>query len=775
MSNLFSDDVPAETILRKYKNRIRFLDYFAGGGGASKAIELAIGHGPMVAINHDANAIKMHAANHPDTWHVRKDVFEADPTDISNGYDIDAAWFSPDCRHFSRAKGKVPVSKKIRGLAWVVIRTAAKLGDKKPKLIFLENVKEFQDWGPLKHLKGTKPTREEIKARAHLLPPADRRKFFVGYKYDANGGRVMMPDKKRKGHTFKRFVQQLRDLGYNDVQWRELNAADFGAPTHRRRLFLIARCDGNPVEWPEPTHGPGRKFPWRTAAQCINWDRPAPSIFLSKQDAAILRDKSGIRCKRPLERKTLFRIANGIKRYVIDNASPFIVRTGHWSNITGAGAGFRGQGTDTPLGTVCSTNDKGLIVPYLIAFYSSGSGLTGSAAGRPLPAITAKARFGLTIPYLVRANHGSEHFRGQSLQNPLYTLTGSKSGALVTPCMVEVNHAGEEHRTRSTEVPMPTLTGKHGHGVATAHLSQVGHWDDNRPGRPADEPHPPILAKARTELVSAHLSAVDAGVMMKICQNGSNGDRTKSPNEPLSTIVSKNEDCIAAAHLVKLRGSGGAKSATDPLDTVVAGAPTFGPVAAHMVKFRGDSSGTEANAPLPTITGGGDTARPAGAAHALGAAAATLVKMNHGDKQAFDVDEPLRTILGGANHHGSVAAALAEVQAGVDAATWQAFNHVWAFLCEHLGKDAPAPIVEVDGQTYLIVDIGLRMLVPSELLAAQFSPEIAADYILTGTDADKVRRIGNSVSPPVAAAIIRQNMGSYVKTRARNRRASKAA
>lgn len=383
------------------------VDNFAGGGGASTGIEQAIGRPVDLAINHDAEAIALHAANHPGTRHFCEDVWEVDPVVACGGRPVGIAWFSPDCTHFSRAKGTAPVSQGIRGLAWVVIRWAKAV---RPRVIVLENVEEFQTWGPL------------------------------------DGQR---PDQARAGETFRAWLAQLTELGYR-VEFRALVAADFGAPTTRRRLFLVARCDGGAIRWPEPTHGRGTAQPWRSAAEIIDWELPCPSIFERE---------------RPLAEATLRRIAAGIQRYIVDDADPFIVpgsqrgelaapfvvRHGHYSKRTGAGlrpgcgAGtFRGQNLELPLGTVCATNDKHLVAPVLLKHYG---GVVGHRADRTLGTVTARDHHSLALAELVRepARHddavraflvkyygslGKE--QGQRVREPLHTITTKARFGLVT-------------------------------------------------------------------------------------------------------------------------------------------------------------------------------------------------------------------------------------------------------------------------------------------------------------------------------------------------------
>lgn len=260
------------------------VDSFAGGGGASTGIELATGRVVDIAINHDPDAILMHKTNHPYTTHFQASVWDVDPEEVCVGRPVGLLWASPDCKHFSKAKGGKPVDKSIRGLAWIVLRWA---GTVRPRVIILENVEEFQTWGPVRR------------------------------------GR---PVKAKAGQTFNRFVSQLESLGY-DVEWRELVAADYGAPTTRKRFFLVARCDGRPIIWPEPTHAPrdseevkaGKKLPWRSAAEIIDWTLPTPSIFATRDE---IKADYGITAQRPLRPNTMRRVARGVDKFVIKTASP---------------------------------------------------------------------------------------------------------------------------------------------------------------------------------------------------------------------------------------------------------------------------------------------------------------------------------------------------------------------------------------------------------------------------------------------------------------------
>ena len=395
------------------------VDNFAGGGGASTGIELATGYSVDIAINHDPEAIRMHKTNHPNTKHYCEDVWQVDPIEACQGHPVGLAWFSPDCKHFSKAKGGKPKDKFIRGLAWVACRWAALV---RPRVIMLENVEEFKTWGPLN--------------RGHH------------------------PIKEKQGKTFEKFVQQLTNLGYS-VQFQELVAADYGAPTMRKRFFMIARCDGNPIIWPEPTHGPmnseavktGQLKPYVGAYTQIDFSRPCPSIFDTTEE---IKEKYGIRAVRPLAQKTMARIARGLKKFVLENPEPFIIQCNHGGErrpnnirepmptITGKhGYGIiaptliqyhsetlkdevRGQTIADPVMTADSSNRYGLVTSFLSKFYKSG---TGQDVREPLHTITTSAgHFGEARAFLIKY-YGSG--TGQDIKEPLDTVTAQDRFGLV--------------------------------------------------------------------------------------------------------------------------------------------------------------------------------------------------------------------------------------------------------------------------------------------------------------------------------------------------------
>ncbi len=375
-----------------------FVDNFAGGGGASTGIEQAIGRPVDIAINHDPVALALHEANHPQTRHLPEDVWAVNPRTVTGGMPVGGAWFSPDCKHFSKAKGGRPVEKQIRGLAWVMVRWAAVA---KPRVMFLENVEEFTTWGPLL---------------------ADGR-----------------PCPRQRGREFRVFVNALQRQGYA-VEWRELRACDYGAPTSRKRLFLIARRDGQPIVWPAPTHsqhpkrGDGLK-PWRTAAECIDWSIPCPSIFERE---------------RPLADATLRRVAAGIQRFVIDAAEPFIVRIGH----TGHGDAGKTRSIHDPLSTITSKAEHLLVSPFVAPLRGTSPGHTSThSAAAPVSTISAGGtHHALVAAFLAKHYTGVV---GSDLRKPISTVTSIDHHSLVTAFLVKFY--GQGGQWSNLDEPMHTI------------------------------------------------------------------------------------------------------------------------------------------------------------------------------------------------------------------------------------------------------------------------------------------------------------------------------
>lgn len=384
------------------------VDNFAGGGGASTGIELATGYSVDIAINHDPEAIRMHKVNHPSTRHYCESVWDIDPIKVCNGYPVALAWFSPDCKHFSKAKGGKPKDKKIRGLAWVALRWAAKV---RPRVIMLENVEEFKTWGPLN--------------RGHH------------------------PIKAKVGQTFEKFVNQLTNLGY-DVQFRELVAADYGAPTMRKRFFMIARCDGRPIVWAPPTHGPmdsedvkaGLLKPYVGAYTQIDFSLPCPSIFDTAEE---IKEKYGIRAVRPLAPKTLERIARGLKKFVLDNPEPFIIQCNH-------GGERRPNSVREPMPTITGKHGYGIIEPYLVQCKFNNE---AQDVQNPIGTLTTVGSHYLISPTLIQCHSGTskEEFRGQTVDN-------SNRYDLITANLIQMNNHCDG---RDITQPIPTITAGDGH------------------------------------------------------------------------------------------------------------------------------------------------------------------------------------------------------------------------------------------------------------------------------------------------------------------------
>jgi len=470
------------------------VDNFAGGGGASTGIELAMGRSVDIAINHDENAVAMHTTNHPDTLHYCESVFDVDPVAATAGRPVGLAWFSPDCRHFSKAKGAKPVEKAIRGLAWVALRWAL---DVEPRVMMLENVEEFKTWGPL--LAGE-----------------------------------MRPDPDRAGETFQAFIGMLSTgvpadhpalqecceflqlspeseqaqrlvagLGYM-VDYRELRACDFGAPTIRKRFFMVMRCDGQPIVWPEPTHGDpktaavqsGKLASWRTAAECVDWSIPMQSIF----------DR-----KKPLAENTLKRIARGIQRFVIDSASPFIVKCNH-TTTKGKYDCFRGQALAEPLQTITKTHGYAIAVPTVTPFLAGNGGSEYQAKPRPLDkpmhTILKESRACVVAPVIARQFGASV---GHRADEPSATITAGGGGKsqLVSTTLIQMGYGerpGQEPRVPGLHKPLGTVVAGGGKfGLVAANL--VKHFGGNYQGAGValDEPAHTVTTTDHHGLVTSHL------------------------------------------------------------------------------------------------------------------------------------------------------------------------------------------------------------------------------------------------------------------------------
>jgi DNA (cytosine-5)-methyltransferase 1 len=484
------------------------VDNFAGGGGASTGIEMAIGRSVDIAINHDPDAIAMHTINHPGTLHYCESVFDVDPVKATAGRPVDLCWLSPDCTHFSKAKGSKPVSKAIRGLGWVAVRWALKV---RPKVMMMENVEEYKTWGP--------------------LVSDDNVNFF--------------PCPDRKGETFNAFVAILttgiradhpalieccetlgitdpapliKGLGYK-VEWRELRACDYGAPTIRKRLFMVLRCDGRPIIWPAPTHGKpdskevksGLLKPYRTAAECIDFSLPCPSIFSRKK---------------PLAEATMKRIARGLMRYVIQASEPFIVTCNH------SGDHFRGQGLTEPFKTVVASRDAhGLVVPELAPFiteHANASSQRNMPADEPLRTICAQVKgghFAVVAPVIARQFGKSV---GHSVNEPAGTVTAGGGGKSQLVAAFLAKHFGGNYTGPGADIsePVHTVTAVDHHALVTSNLVKLrGTCKD---GQPVTEPMPTITAGG------THVGEVRA-FLLKYYGNEKDGCEL---SDPLHTVTS---------------------------------------------------------------------------------------------------------------------------------------------------------------------------------------------------------------------------------------------
>ncbi|WP_375290376.1 DNA cytosine methyltransferase [Qipengyuania sp.] len=640
------------------------VDNFAGGGGASTGLERALGRSVDVAINHDPEAVAMHVANHPDTRHFCQSIMAIDPQDACtvNGTvaKVRLAWFSPDCKHHSKAKGGKPREKNIRDLAWVVVHWPERLGPNAPDVIMLENVEEFRKWGPL----------------------------------DEHG----QPIKERQGEEFDLWVRRLKRCGYK-VEWRELIAADYGAPTTRKRLYLIARRDGQPIAWPKATHGKrgteavesGDLLPWRSAAECIDWSLPCPSIFERK---------------RPLKPNTLRRIAHGTMRYVVNAARPFIVAT-DFPNTRAS----RIFDPEDPLRTQTAQPSFGVVVPHVTKFRG---GAIGSDAGEPMPTVTANG----------------------TPQRP----AGAQPLALASASMVPVTHAGGEHRAYAPDAPFPTVTGANRGEIALAGASLVQMGYGERKGQA------PRALDAETPLGTVVAGGAKHGLAVAHMEKFSENSRGRPVDAPLDAVMAgAPRHAQVATFLSQFRGSNRTGSGGDlrqPSKAATAGGQHQAVVAAHIEQANGGPrngklAGRPATAPFSTVTGSGSQQRivettlivegdlPPELMIKATRTAAFLVKYYGNENDGHDPDEPLGTVT-----------------------TKDRFAVV---------------TVTIDSALYVIVDIGMRMLTPRELARAQgFPDDYVLDPVgPKGRPLPKsaqIRMIGNSVCPDVAAALVRSNL-----------------
>lgn len=494
------------------------VDNFAGGGGASTGIELATGYSVDIAINHDPEAIKMHKANHPNTKHYCENVWSVDPVKACNGHPVGLAWFSPDCKHFSKAKGGKPKDKNIRGLAWVALRWA---GLVRPRVIMLENVEEFKTWGPLN--------------RGHH------------------------PIKAKQGKTFEKFVQQLNDLGYT-VEFKELIAADYGAPTMRKRFFLIARCDGKPIVWPEPTHAPadseavkaGLVKPYVGAYTQLDFSLPCPSIFDTSEE---IKEKYGIRAVRPLAQKTMDRIARGFIKFVLNNPKPFIIQCNH-------GGERRPNDIREPMPTITGKHGYGIVEPYMVQIGQTGFAKDRSKDVRePLTTIVSKNEHCLIEPTLAPyMGTNTTNHPGGNCKDPIHTITTGNQQCLISPTLIQYHSETSKDGVRGQAIKDPIMT---------------------------------VDSSNRYGLVASFLH--------KYYDGGYKGAGETVEN-PLPTVTAWDHNSVVTANLIQMNNHCDGKDIRQPLPTITAGDGHFGEVRAFLIKYYGQGTGQDIEQPLDTVT-----------------------------------------------------------------------------------------------------------------------------------------------------------------------------
>lgn len=679
------------------------IDNFAGGGGTSTGLEAAFGRPVDIAINHDPEALAMHAANHPHTLHLCESVWDVNPIQVTGNQPVALVWLSPDCKHFSKAKGGTPVSKHIRGLAWVGMRWVAMC---KPRVLMLENVEEFQTWGPI------------------LVGPDGQAR----------------PDPARRGKTFQSFVRQLRMHGYQ-VDWRELRASDHGTPTIRRRLFLVARRDGLPIVWPEQTHAEptdrrviaGKLAAHRTAAECIDFDLPAESVFGRK---------------RPLVDNTMRRVAKGLWRHVLTSASPFIVGAGGPVNSG------RPAPTDRPIGTVTTQSHRAVAQPVIAPYlneHANASNQRTMPADAPLRTVCAQVKgghFSVVAPTLAPLRGTSEqHLVGHAVDAPLSTVAASGTHhALVGANLVTIGYGereGQQPRVQDIEAPLGTVVaGGIKSALVAAHLVDMGHGEGPAVGKRWSHGARSIELPLNTVTASGATSALAAVHLTHLTHHG---ERTgNDPRQPLRTVTGANrgEQAMVAACLEQANGGfydGDGRPVGDPMSTITSSGTQQRLITAYLVKYYSEGGQDSAcSEPMHTVP----------------------TKARMGLVQTCQV--PAATL---APEHAERARLCAEL--------------LHKHLPEHFPDPAELVLMWHAGQWWVLVDITLRMLKPRELFRAQGFPrdyhfERVPDPALlfrNGKQASdprdvplidlsttaQVRMCGNSVCPPLAEALARAN------------------
>lgn len=683
-----------------------WIDCFAGGGGFSTGAELAIGHPLDVAINHNRDAVAMHKANHPYTQHYCQDIYSAVPLEVTGGRHVKWAHFSPDCTHFSRAKGGTPVSKKIRGLAWVIIWWAMTA---KPDIISFENVPEFRTWGPL--IAKRDPATGRCYKRIGNNKRTGKPIFGVAAKgeYVAYRDQLLVPDKKREGQTFRRFVRRFREAGY-EVEFEKLNAADFGAATNRTRLFGLGRCDGKSIVWPQPSHGKpdsdkvqaGQLLPYKTAAEIIDWSLPCPSIFATKDEIMV---EHGLKAVRPLADNTMRRVICGVDKFAIKSEKPYLLPSSdtrsspHAPNIVEVNhtGGHRGQAVDRQLNTVTGKNGYSVadakLMPVVLPKYGNA---VGKGPEEPIGTTTAEGRPMLLSPVLSALAQTSGSDRGRPVDSQIHTTVSKAETVLVTPNLIQYHsETGPGVRAQDVDRPVNTLDTSNRYGVSAACLTKY----------------------------------------YGACEHG------QDIGEPKSTTTSRNRQALITASMVSFHGSETGQDVEKPAPATLSH-DHEGVACAHITKFfSGGYTGCGASmeTSLPTVTAVDHNA---------------LVETG---LEVFHVSP-------GVQPRGLLTT-VAKTQPGQDLKHWPKVRSLLNQYCDYTLADDEVLLLGIGGVWFFIADIGLRMLTPRELYNANGFP---SDYIISHDDEGKaypvskqVARCGNAVPPPFATALIRANAPEY--------------
>lgn len=700
--------------------RPMIVDSFAGGGGASTGIENALGRSPDVAINHSASALALHAANHPDTLHLDSNIWDVDPLAVTKGRHLGLLWASPDCKHFSKAKGGALRDRNIRDLAWVVVKWAEFA---KPDVICMENVEEFVTWCPV-----------------------------------GEDGKII---KELIGVTFELWLKRLKKAGYK-VQWRTLRACNYGSPTVRKRWFLIARRDGRPIVWPKPTHGhpdskevrKGKLLPWVGADTCIDWSLPCPSIFDTTDE---IKEKHGLRAVRPLAKNTMARVARGMKRYVLDADKPFLVNLTH---------GGRCEDATEPFRTITGAHrgEKAVVAPSLMSM--KGTARRDSPVTAPHPTVLAGGNHSAVIaPSITRFNSGAT---GQDIRDPLATITanswikkpgGAAPLGILTPYLATFYGHGGGRTERAADLvePLRTVTTENRHALVAPVLTYAQQGGGNRS---IEDPHHTICASKKDQ------NSMIAATMVQTGDGERKGQAPRSLDlgQPLGTAVSgdaKHAPCAAflAQHNGGPRmGSHAGHDPREPISTVAASGSHQMPVSAFIARQFGASTGHAIDTPLGTVTAGGQ-----GKSQIV----APWFAKYYGTADGARTDEPCHTITV-KDRFAHCEAELAAPPFGPE--HYARAREVAEFLRAHdTWNGGEFVTLTIEGVEYVIVDIGMRMLTPRELFRAQGFPE---DYVIEGVweglDTDEpvwrgfpkdvqVSCCGNSVPPVMAAAIVGAN------------------